>query len=620
MADCSLLDSGIGNTVINGLASIKDVAKGSVTAVDTISTLLANTVANLTPITKDIDLVSAGELSNPFAVGTAPVLKIPEFGGPTIGDRESVNVDDFNNTAVVPGDAPGSAPTLDFSGQPGASSIEDPGSAPLVGNYTFPSDPTDTIPGIPQLLPIVIPSFAPLDFPEFTATEPTDPGEDGFGVFDWTETAYTGTVQDEVVAQIEAILGGSTGIPDLIWDMIEQRGRRQIRATARQAREEATDYWASKGHFLSNGQLRKRVKEAGDKEAEGVSELVRELVIQDGQIYVERLNTALAQGIALEGQLIGLHNNVMEREFQAAKAVFDIALQVAGFKLTRYNIRMQGFQISAQVYQIRIQAEVAKLEELKAEIEIEKLKGTINLQTLEAYKAQIAGIIANYDVFKSLVDSVVAKYEADKIRVEAFAEEVNIFEARHRAYEIEWKGYGEKVKSQVAVMEGYKVEGEVFGSRVSAYAAGVNADKAESDAKVNVGRIKVEEIRANLDRLGLLMDKEKGRVGALQQVDVSNLKKFELKVGAEQTRISADAQRLNALISDANMLYKTQVQKIQLEITDVNNQLNAQLNAYNNTLQAQASVGSSAFTALNYAATLSDQFSNSHSCQDIYSH
>lgn len=615
---CSLIGSSIVTTTQNGLLKLQGFAEDAVTEVESISKALTGLVKELTPITKDIKLDASGELSDQFDVGFFPTLKNPAFGGPTIGNKETVSVDDFTNTAKKPGDAPSGPPTLDFSGAPTDPDITDPGSGPPVGSYTFPNDPTQKIPGLPKLETVVIPKYIPLKFPSFDSIEPTKPKDYSFGKFDWTETNYSGEVDVEVVEQIKAILGGSTGIPTLIWDMIASRARKQIRVTANQAREEATDFWASRGHFLTTGQERKRIKEAGDKEAEGVSEIIRELLIQDAKIYVDRLNNALAQGIAYEGQLIGLHNQMAEREYQAKIMVFEIAFKVAEFDFNRYNTEMQGYLINAQVYQTIIQSEIAKLEEVKIDLELEKLKSTINMQTLETYKMQIAGIVATYDVFKSSVEAVAKKYEADKIRVEAFAEEVKIFETRYKAFEIEWRAYAEKIKSQVAIMEGYKVEGDAFSSRVSAYAAGIQADKAESDAKVNIGRIEIDEIRANLDRLQLLMTKEKDRVSALQANDKNKIEKFNSGVRAEQARISADAQRLGALTADANMLLQSRLQQIQLDITDTHNILTSQTNAFNNTLQAQASVGSSAFTALNYAATISDQVANTHACNNTY--
>ena len=488
----------------------------------------------------------------------------------------------------------------------------------MVGDYPFPDDPDQTIPAVPSLRPIEVPNLPSLSLPEFTAALPDEPQLLTFTTLDWSEEDYSPEVQAEVIAQIEAILGGSTGIPDHIWDMIESRARRQIRAVARKDEQDAVDYWASRGHFLTNGQLRLRVAQAADRDREQVSELVRELVIQDFKIYVERLNNALAQGIALEGQLIGLHNAVQTRALQAAEMVFKTQLDFAKYYLEYYNARMQGYTAKAQVFQTVMQGELARLEETRIKLEQQKLVSELNLQDLEAYKAQITAIVALYGLFEKQVDAVVAKYDADKTRVEAFAEQVNVYESQVEAYKTEWEAYTARINGEVAKLEAFKTEADVFGTRVQAYATGVQADKAVYEAEADTERLKLDWLDGRVKELDTKVRQESARVEASLRTNEVNARIYEASGRIEENRVQSDAQRLDVLSRNADLRMQRQIQETQLKIQEAANKIRAQTDLLNSVLAAHSQVGASALAALNYSAQISDSIQNSTSCSVNY--
>ena len=618
MSGCGIVGNPAGIEVTEGLDRLWGIANDTIEQADKLSQQMADLIAALTPVTVDIDIESAGSLSRPFEVGAKPDPASVSFVKPSVPGVPDLGQIEYTETAEKPGAAPGSPPAMTLPDRPSGSVRDAPGPAPSVGTYPMPDAPSDEIPPIPSLRPISVPNFAPLEFPEWTGTIPSPLAETGFGNFEWTDPGYTPTVRTEVVDQIKAILGGSTGIPDLIWNMIEQRARQQLRATARQAREEAIGYWAAKGHFLSNGQLRKRVDIAAETEREGVSELVRELVVQDAKIYVERLNTALAEGIALENQLIALYNTVADRSLKVAQTIFDVRMQVARYKIDHYNALLQGVQIEAQIFDTLIRGELAKLEQTKAELEKQKLVGQLNLQELEAYKAQIAGVTARYDLFSKQVEAVVAQYDADRTRVAAFGEEVKAFQAKVQAKEAEWRGYAEAVRGEIAVQDSYRIAAEIFGQRVQAYATGVQADRARLDAQIDAAKLKLEKARAELQRTEEEIRAEQARVEARLKSKESEVEIFKAAASVEESRVRSDAQRLQVLIENQRAQMQAQIQETQLKIQEAQNKLTLQTEALKTLLGVQSSLASSAMAALNIGAQIQESASNSYSCINRY--
>lgn len=617
---CSWIQSGVYPAIVGGQAALFNVAYDAIAGVESGIAAVNNLSTALGQVNTSVDFSHSESLGNPFVTQPEPSISDPSFSKDNNDYTAGIVIPTYGATAKHPGDFTKSAPVLSYGSKPGDLTATAPGDAPAIGDHKFPADPTAKIPPVPILTPITIPAFPIIEFPEWTATAPGPYVEDEFGVFNWTDPGYTETVRTEVVDQITAILGGSTGIPDNVWDMIEERARKQLRASSRQATEEALEYWAGKGHFLSNGALRKRVKEAKDLEREGVSDLVRELVIQDSKIYVERLNNALAQGIALETQLIGLYNAQAERDFIAYKTVFDIGLQVANYKLEAYKTRMEAYRIEAIVFQTRIQAEVLKLEEVKVKLEAQKLVSQVNLQTLEAYKTQVIAITATYDLFKTQVDAVAVKYEAEKTKILAYAEEVNAYKAQVDAWSAEWQGYGESVKAEVAKITGFEAEASAYNSRIQGYASNVTADRDRVSALVDIEQLKIDRMKVSVDKLGEDVRAESARVEASLKTQDLNVDVFKVKTDAERTRVDADLQRYRMSLEKSNYTMQAQINEANLGIQKAKAVLDSQVAGLNAILQSNSQLASSAMAALNYAMTLGEDWKNASTCTDYYAH
>ena len=619
MAGCVPFGAGEGlDLVVEGLGDIQDVAENSIYNVELAANALRSFVHTLDPLDVDIALENAGALSNPFDIGEPPTLTPVTFNKPVKDYDFELNVPDFNQTAVPPGEFTTLPPELNLPNSPTPLAAEAPSNPPEVGNYAFPSAPTDPIPPLPALFPLEVPSVPAIADLSFDWPEPAELEDLRAGTFEWSDTGYTPTVRQEVVDQIKAILGGSTGIPDVIWNMIEERARAQARQVARQVEEDAADLWAGKGHFLSNGAQRKRVKEALDVERETVSAQIRELVIQDAKIYVERLNTALAQGIALEQQLIGLYNAQMDRSLLAARTVFELIVAAANLRIAQYNARMAAFLQRAQVLKIQLEAEILKLERIKVILEAQQLRGQLNLQLLESYKAQIQALVARYGIFESEIKGVIAKYDADKTRVAAFGELVTVYQTQQQAKETEWRGYGEAVKAENLQFDGYDTLAKAFLTKAQIYSTGVEADKSVFQAYVEREKLRMERLNLAIQELGINVQAESAEVDAGIKIQELGARIFEALGNVERSRIESDAQRFNVLVQNANFKMQAQVQETQMKLQDAKNIMDAQIQGLGAILQGHASIGSSALAALNFTAAVQNTTDNQFTCTNHY--
>ncbi len=617
---CGLIGGPAAEEAINGLTTVQSFASEAVDRMVYASDALQDFLTEVSPLISDVSLDDIGALSYPFQRGLAPTAPNLDLDVPGIDYDPSLVEVQFEGTSVAPGPFTKVAPELNLPATPEALTVEAPTGAPTVVERDMPTAPDDEIPDLPTLTSITIPALPALSFPEFTATAPDALQELSIPELSWSETAYSFENKTEVSAQISAILGGSTGIPDAIWEMVWARSGRQIRQVARKAREDAEEYWANKGHFLPTGALRQRVREAGLVEVEQLSDLARAQAIEDSKIYVERLNNALAQGIALEGVLIGLHNDQARRSLEAAKFVIDTAGRLADLRVSVYNAQVAGFLQKAQAFDVQVRAELAQLEKTKIELEAQKLVGTLNLQRLETYKAQISGIQTKYALFSDQVKAVVAQYDGDRTRVEAFGELVKVFESQQKAKEIEWRGYGEAVRGEAERVNVFKIEADAYLAKVQGYKAGTDADVAVMDAKLRGEGQKLERLKIALDKFRTVLEGDVQRISSLEKTFNSEVRVWEGEGRLEEMRVRSDDQRFDLLLRNAQIKATIEGQNLTRNIAHTEKLYDLQFNSINTGLEANTQIGSSALAALNFAATISDSVSNSSSCSQNYSY
>ncbi len=615
---CGLISGPASSVAQSGLASIQAYASDAITRVITSSETLKAFLDELTPISDDIQLDDVGNLSSPFTRPYKPGRPDMNITVPNLGYNPALRDVQFVRTVSSPGDFTEVAPDLNFGTRPTPVTQTAPGAAPTVPERAMPDAPTNDIPPLPSFRSIIVPTVEQLTLPEFTAARPNDFELGEIPSFSWEEGEYTGQVQTDLVTQIKAILGGSTGIPDAIWDSIWARSRRQILKQARASQEQIKERYSAMGHMVPHGAERKRLKEADDIALDAIGEQARETAVQDAQIYVERLNNALAQGIALEGQLITLHSQQASRALQVAQLIPQIAIEAANIKVAAYNARMAAYAQDAEVFVKVMQGELAKLEKFRAELEAQKLIGELNLQDLEAYKAHLQALQATYGLYTEQVKAVIGQYDADKTRVQAFGEEVKAFEAIHRGKEAEWRGYSETIKAEVAKLEPYKVASDVHLNRIRAYEVGTTADRNALDAEIANENLKLERLRAALDQLRILLQGEVERVNVLRGAYDADARMYAAEGDVERSRVASDDRRFEVMVRNAEIKANNGLKNLELNIRSAENQSQVLLTGNSNILQANTQVGASSLAALNFSASISDGVSNSTNCTTTY--
>lgn len=226
--------------------------------------------------------------------------------------------------------------------------------------------------------------------------------------FNYTEETYSSDIADRLEVNIlDSLINGGTGlnadIEQAIWD----------RATGRQILEnektydEALNFWSSRGFSMPPGMLNGTLIEARERIAQKNTDLNNDILVQSSNLAQVNTQFTITSAIQIEKNLMDNFNQHRSRALEAAKIAVEVLVDIYQIKLEEYKTKLTGEQISAQIYEARIRAAVAKLE----------IKLGVHQADIEAYKAAIQ----HYDSqVKKLVAQAEARVSAEGLKVETF--------------------------------------------------------------------------------------------------------------------------------------------------------------------------------------------------------
>lgn len=348
---------------------------------------------------------------------------------------------------------------------------------PVLVDITVPERPDYALPAVPTLFELSLPEVPVITLPEFDGVRPTfdiDMPDDLPFVFN--ETPYSSTLLDEMKSVISNMMQGNYGLPPSVEQAIFDRGRaREDRLSRKQVMEVSEDM-ASRGLSEPTGILAARLREVRFDNREKTGELNQALTIERAKEVLEGVKFAVAQGMALEQTLIQMTMSVNERSLKAAMFAREYVITRINALISYANLQQQAYATDAQVWRTRIEGELSKLEQMKAEIDAQRLVGEINRDLIAQYEAQVRGVLGLADLYKSDVEAARVKGEINvqridmaKLLLQRFSTEVDAWGKLQDGYKHQVDAalgrvkFGEALANVFATqMQGYKTKGEAF--------------------------------------------------------------------------------------------------------------------------------------------------------------
>lgn len=470
----------------------------------------------------------------------------------------------FAFTDLVPpevADFVAAAPAINIPDAPSAA-LPSPPSAPTVNDVVIPDSPTVNLPVAPTLSSYgAVPVPPSIELPYFEADLPLDDLVAPSAEFSFYEQLYSSALLDATKAKLlDDMLNGGYGIEPGDEAQLWERARAREIIAAQQAIDEATSFHAQRGFQLPPGELTVVVQRGAQDLQDKLSSLNRDIALKRADMYVENRKFTITQSTELEGVLINYHNSVMERALNASKAVLDFAIRVFDAQVARYNARMSGYQIQAQVFESRIRAALSQVEIYKATLEGLRLEVQIDEAKVDIYRAQIQAVESVINIYRT-------QMEAARIQSEIEANRINVFRAMTEAFAQQVQAKTAEFGMYRSQIEGETAKLEVFRAQVDAYNSQVSATKTKAD--ILVAQANVESTQAQAKLAAYQADLEGFKADLSSQVEVlrSTTDVYRADLTAFSTSVEAlrSAMELQIAEDRNNVEYLSKVADVNVE-------------------------------------------------------
>jgi hypothetical protein len=484
-----------------------------------------------------------------------PVSDVPVIGDPP--DPGDITIPDFTTPA----------PTMDIP--PSPEWVEEtPPPKPIITAPPQPPRPDLVWPPVPEFSPIAVPDTVALAIPTFDETFTDEDLLLPTYRFNFTERDYESALKDAINSGLlTEIQTGGYGLNPNDEALLFQRAREREDSAAQKAIEEVKRNFSMSGFPIPVGAMTKQMEKAAYEAVAKNSSINRELTLKRADLYWDGKKFAFTSGLQLEQLTMNLHNAAMERALNAAKAEMEILIAYFNAQVARYQARLAKFKTLSEVYEIRVRAEIAKVEIFKAQIEAAKMQGELQKNQVDLYKAQVEGVTALIQAYKSDVEVMDVLMNVEKTRMEVFRAEVEAYSSMVMSQKVKFDAYDSKIKGEVAKMQGFE-------SEAKAYAAGIEGKKATVDVRRLQLQSYTERLNAILAKYKLQVEQKKDIRDVQKDVLAADVTVYKADIEAFSTKVDAavksgglQIQGLEAAIRSALTIlaHNTEVAKLELQ-------------------------------------------------------
>lgn len=562
--------------------------------------------------------------ANPQATYTRPTK--PDFNEDLGFNSPGTDLPDaptFSSTAITIPDAPDwsdiTAPSLLFGNRPNAPTITAPAEPADSGELVLPVAPDYVLPELPTFESLHLPDLPDITLPAWTAERP-DLTEPTF-VENWTfePEAYTERLVDTLVNTLKPMITEPKGLPLVIERALFERNRSRIEVEADRAVEQAYNDLGNRGFDLPQGVLFDTTRSVRQAAQNSLAEASRDITIRQMELALEQQRFAITQGAALEATLIQLYSVRQQYALEAAKFQREAALAVLNYRTQVLQFRMQAYQTDAQIYRDRIQAELAKAELYKAELDGQRLIGEINQQLLQRYLGQLQAVQAMTDIYKTDVDVVRVQADIQMQAIEKYKARIDAYTSRWQAYSSEVQAYASANNAELSKVEVYKAMVDANAKRVDAWATESNIEVRKKELDVSIYNAQLQAWQTHLRKLEALLGVERARLSAAATSVNAKAQVYTAEASVESSAAAAADRSFQLGLESEKSRVDTQLKAAEMKIKDAEFLAEQMAEVQKAIAQIASQLASSTMSAVNYGASVSSSRSKSNSCSTNFS-
>lgn len=433
-----------------------------------------------------------------------------------LGAMPDMDLDEFK---LVP-------PAMDFGAAPEVVIGQAP-ALPQMREVAIPDAPDVTLPNAPEFLALTTHSFGGVNLheqwldkldnvPELQLLEPAP--------FEFKRApGYASELLENLKAVIAARIQGGTGLSPAVEQAIWDRSRDRETQIALAREQEVMRSAEALGFTLPSGVLAGQLADARREFHEKLSGLSRDIAIKQAELEQANVKDAIAQGLALEGQLMDQALQLDRLSFEAAKTAADHSIAAHNAAIERFKALLDGYRAFALAYETVVKAEMNKVEVYKAMLQAEQTKAEINQSLVARYKAEIDGRMAAVEIYKARVQAAQTLVSLEQTRIQAGGEQIRAFVAT--------------INAETSKVELFKARAQAEATKQDAYKNQVQAYSAYAGAQAERARVGIAQTQAKIAAKGMEWDAWR----AVLSAEVA-----KMDAAAKQSAILVDGYRITA--------------------------------------------------------------------------
>ena len=477
--------------------------------------------------------------------------------------------------------------------------------APPVRGVTLPDRPVLNKPGMPNLVDIIIPTFAFEPLAPFDEAAPEWQGSSVSGILQWAETAYEPVLMDEEIEVIRRMWAGGTGLPPAVEQaMWERAGSREDMGVARDVSAALTEF-SGRGFSLPVGALVDRIDTIRTDAALRKQGLGRDIAIKVADTHIENLRFACTQALAAENVLVGLWSQMAQRQFDAAKVQMDGDLAMLNANIAIFNARQAGWSNAANVHRVALEERGQNLQFMRLELDGEIAKGTINEQRVRVFTELYKALQADIELFKAGMEG--AKIESDvqrneienyKAQIQAVGELVVMDKNR-------FEGYASRVQGEVAKAQLLQAQSSAFGAYVSGKSLQAEINIKNQQAAIAAADIQLRAHLGGLEVSKANMQFQLSAFSAATEGTRASAAVFTAQAQASAAVSEVQTRQWEARIRSETAIYEVEVRKY---LADLEQQIRIggfQMEAMKAAAQAQSTLAAGAMAGISLSSSVS---------------
>lgn len=570
-------------------------------------------------ITYDLEGYVPGAINLP----AAPTRTISAFTMPQLPATVSLGISALTLAGPAPAEPETNLVYVPPGGDPGDFTQTAPDSTVVLEDNPLPDEPDweALLPVTPELedLADLLPAVPTLAVVPFEGVRPDlDFGEPAL-TFGFTETEYSSTLLDAVRSRLVTQSQGGTGLPPAIEQALFDAARRRVDGNLAALVQGVAEDFSHRGFSEPAPQMAGRMMQVRQTAANESNALSRDLMIRATDLEREQLRDFVAQGIALEGVMIGAHMQREQRTFEAARYLMQATIDLFNARLAKVAAAASLYETDARVYRERLQAEIAKLQLYRDQLEGLRIRGELNEQKVRIYAEQFRAVMAMVEIYKASVQAVESRNALNVQRIEAKRAEVQVFSEQVKAYEAQWNGYGKRVDAQLGVLRGQELVVQSYATKAGVWQTKNNVAIEAHRSEIAAADLRLRGYLADLERYGKQLAGETGRMGAESNALAAEASVFE--AGGRVAVLANDAEnrsfelRLKAAEIEGNLTLESARGNLMLGLE----RSKLILSSLDGIARVASQLAASMASAVNLSASINSSSSDSVSCSENFS-